>query len=326
MSSLRVPIGFWAFDTLGFPYKKGAQAYLDKAIGWARTHGLKVWVDHHGVPGSQNGFDNSGHNGSVKWQDAPNYQNSINILVTMAKKYGSKEYADVVAGIELVNEPISWTLSNGEGNNFDKMQTWTKQAYAAVKNVTTNPELRIIMHDAFATPFAWTKVGSAINGKATMQTAPFAMDTHLYQNQEASDSTLTNAQHITKACNYSSSSLLPQSSSQNLPVYVGEFSLATNICVYPNGTTAGGYTCDVSGCQCTVNVDPSQYESYTTSAVRQFAEAQLLTFQKSAQGFFLWAYKAPGGWGLTNAMAAKTLPNPINDRGQYMYPNVCNGQ
>ncbi|KAL9097739.1 MAG: hypothetical protein Q9165_000065 [Trypethelium subeluteriae] len=325
-NAMRIPIGFWAFETLGSPYKMGAQIYLDKAIEWARTHGLKVWVDHHGVPGSQNGFENSGHNGSVEWQNAPNYQNSIDVLVTMAKKYGSIDYADVVNGIELVNEPISWKLSNGEGNDLDKMQAWTKQAYTAVKNVTSNPDLRIIMHDAFAKPFVWTELGAAINGKVTLQTSPFAIDTHLYQDQVASDSTLTNAQHIAKACNYSSSNLLPQNSTQNLPVYVGEFSLAIKICVNPDGTTTAGSTCSTSGCQCASSHSPSQYKSYTKAAIRQFAEAQLLTYEKSAQGFFIWAYKAPGGWGLVNAMAAETLPNPINDLSNYQYPNICQDQ
>jgi len=34
---------------------KGAEAHLDNAIGWARKNGMKVWVDLHGAPGSQNG-------------------------------------------------------------------------------------------------------------------------------------------------------------------------------------------------------------------------------------------------------------------------------
>ena len=56
---LRIPIGYWSYDNAGTPYVKGADAYLEKAIGWARNAGLKVLVDCHGSPGSQNGFDNS---------------------------------------------------------------------------------------------------------------------------------------------------------------------------------------------------------------------------------------------------------------------------
>ena len=55
--SLRIPVGYWAFENFadGTPYVKGSEEYLDKAIGWARTHGMKVWVDLHGAPGSQHG-------------------------------------------------------------------------------------------------------------------------------------------------------------------------------------------------------------------------------------------------------------------------------
>ena len=36
-------------------YFQGQQPYLTKAIGWAQAHGIKVIVDLHGAPGSQNG-------------------------------------------------------------------------------------------------------------------------------------------------------------------------------------------------------------------------------------------------------------------------------
>ena len=54
---LRIPVGYWAFGNFaeGTPYVKGAEAHLDNAIGWARKNGMKVWVDLHGAPGSQNG-------------------------------------------------------------------------------------------------------------------------------------------------------------------------------------------------------------------------------------------------------------------------------
>ena len=106
-NTLRIPIGYWAYDdpaTSGVPYKPGADAYLEKAIGWAREAGMKVMVDCHGSPGSQNGQDHSGHSGPVEWQQGNNLQKSIDLLTVMAKKYGSQEYADVVFGLEIVSE------------------------------------------------------------------------------------------------------------------------------------------------------------------------------------------------------------------------------
>ncbi len=56
LNHVRLPIGYWAFDVgPGEPYISGQLPYLQKAVGWARNHGLKVIVDLHGAPGSQNG-------------------------------------------------------------------------------------------------------------------------------------------------------------------------------------------------------------------------------------------------------------------------------
>lgn len=56
LNHVRIPIGYWAFEVgPGEPYIQGQLPYLTEAIGWAGLHGLKVIVDLHGVPGSQNG-------------------------------------------------------------------------------------------------------------------------------------------------------------------------------------------------------------------------------------------------------------------------------
>jgi glucan 1,3-beta-glucosidase len=68
LNHVRIPIGFWAYDVSGGePYIQGQAEYLDRAIGWARNHGLKVLIDVHGAPGSQNGYDNSGRRGDAQW-------------------------------------------------------------------------------------------------------------------------------------------------------------------------------------------------------------------------------------------------------------------
>jgi hypothetical protein len=58
LNHVRIPIGYWAYDIgPGEPYISGQQNYLLKAIAWASTYNLKVIVDLHGVPGSQNGYE-----------------------------------------------------------------------------------------------------------------------------------------------------------------------------------------------------------------------------------------------------------------------------
>ena len=56
LTHVRIPIGYWAFEVgPGEPYISGQLPYLQNAIGWAANHNLKVIVDLHGAPGSQNG-------------------------------------------------------------------------------------------------------------------------------------------------------------------------------------------------------------------------------------------------------------------------------
>lgn len=58
LNHVRIPIGWWALDKDGTePYPQGQYPYLFKAVEWAKKHGLKVMIDLHGAPGSQNGFD-----------------------------------------------------------------------------------------------------------------------------------------------------------------------------------------------------------------------------------------------------------------------------
>lgn len=40
----------------GEPYIQGQAEYLEKAVEWARKYDIKVMIDLHGAPGSQNGF------------------------------------------------------------------------------------------------------------------------------------------------------------------------------------------------------------------------------------------------------------------------------
>ncbi|KAK4550580.1 hypothetical protein LTR36_000159 [Oleoguttula mirabilis] len=314
INALRIPIGYWAYDNSSSPYISGADAYMEKAIGWARKYGMKVLVDCHGSPGSQNGFDNSGREGDVSWQTSSNLEKSIDVLKIMAAKYGALEYADVVFGLELVNEPISWSP-----NNFTLSKQWAQQAYTAVKAQATNPDLMVIMHDGFMGPSSWAKTAGLVNGNATNANAKFAVDIHLYQNQVAADSLLNQAQHITKACNWTQSELLPTSAS--LPVYVGEFSAATNICVNPDGTTLAGSTCTVSGCQCANTVAIANWNQPLINATRQFLEAQLDAFEHSSRGWFMWSYKGSGAWGMTNAIQYGLLGAKVTDR---LFPNQCN--
>lgn len=49
LNHVRIPIGYWSVAPVeGDPYVQGALEYLDQAIGWAGSVGLKVMIDLHG--------------------------------------------------------------------------------------------------------------------------------------------------------------------------------------------------------------------------------------------------------------------------------------
>lgn len=69
LNLVRIPVPFFIFgDVPGHP---GCVEYLDRAFDWAERAGLKVLIDLHTVPGSQNGFDNGGLTGVVRWHTTP---------------------------------------------------------------------------------------------------------------------------------------------------------------------------------------------------------------------------------------------------------------
>lgn len=261
---------------------------------------MKVWIDCHGLPGSQNGFDNSGHAGSVEWQLKDNLARSISVLKTMAQKYGALEYQGTVVGLELVNEPISWGV-----NNIDVTREFALEAYRTTKAQATNPNLMIIMHDAFKGPTYWNDLPASVYSNGHL-----GIDTHLYQVFVESDSTLTQQQHIQKVCGWSADL---RRSNAVMPTFVGEWSPTTNICVNPDGSTSPGLSCSISGCQCQ-NADLNAWNSDMVEQVRRYVEAQLDTYESSTSGYFMWSYKAPEAWGFRNGIEKGFIPNPVTSR------------
>lgn len=58
LNHVRIPIGHWSLNKNSTePYPVGAYPYLKKAVAWCQKYGLKVVLDLHGAPGSQNGYD-----------------------------------------------------------------------------------------------------------------------------------------------------------------------------------------------------------------------------------------------------------------------------
>lgn len=172
---VRIPIGFWAYDTFGYPYISGAAPYMDAAIDWARKTGLKVLIDLHGAPKSQNGYDNSGQRlATPGWGDDQSVEQTHEVLKTIADKYAQPAYTDVVVGIELLNEP------NGNVLNMDTVKQFFRDGYGEVRypNQGTSPsEAVVVFHDAFQAPSSYNGFLTPSDNNAQY----VAIDHHEYQ-------------------------------------------------------------------------------------------------------------------------------------------------
>lgn len=128
---------------------------MDLAIEWARQTGLKVWIDLHGAPLSQNGFDNSGHRilspSKPGWQQGDSISQTLQVLNNITQKYAQEAYQDVVVGIELLNEPANWEL------DFEKLEQFYRDGYGQVR-AAGNGNSVVVLHDAFLQPDNWNNI------------------------------------------------------------------------------------------------------------------------------------------------------------------------
>ena len=86
-----------------------ARRYILRVLGWARKYGLRVNLDLHTVPGSQNGYNHSGRFGSINWMKTimglANAERSLDYIRDFAEFISQPEWRDVVPMFGIVNEP-----------------------------------------------------------------------------------------------------------------------------------------------------------------------------------------------------------------------------
>ena len=87
----------------------GLDRYALKAIKWARKYGLRINLDLHATPGTQNTWDHSGRRGTVGWLNGPmgyaNAQRSLDYIRIIAQFISQPQYKDVVTMFCILNEP-----------------------------------------------------------------------------------------------------------------------------------------------------------------------------------------------------------------------------
>ncbi|KAH0585523.1 hypothetical protein H2248_008758 [Termitomyces sp. 'cryptogamus'] len=321
LNHVRLPIGYWAFDVSGGePFVQGQLPYLDKAVSWARKYGIKVIIDLHGAPGSQNGFDNSGQKTSnPSWyRSQSNVDRTNAIIKRIANTY--KDRSNVVTAIAALNEPF--------GPLGDQMLSVLKQywydSYSNIRYPYSNSKKQsntyLMISDAFRGLDYWRGFMRPPNYEGVI------MDIHKYQIFSTAEVQRSKSEHIAVACAEGAS--LASFSPSNLFTVVGEWAPAATDCAkYLNGRGVGSrYDGTFPGStrvgSCTgLTGKASTFSAEYKTFLRQYWEAQTRAYERGI-GWIQWTWKAEiaDEWSYQAGLANGWIPqNPISRA----YPNIC---
>ncbi|KIO29181.1 glycoside hydrolase family 5 protein [Tulasnella calospora MUT 4182] len=284
---VRIPIAFWAIETWdGEPFLEGVSwKYFLKGVQWARKYGIRINLDFHAVPGSQNGWNHSGRLGDPNFlhgvMGLANADRTLDYIRTFIQFISQPEYKDVIPMFGVVNEPFTPTIGAYPMNSF------YIQVHDLVRDITgrgagNGPMLSL--HEGFQ--------GTAYWAGAFPGADRFALDLHPYFafGGQTNDALETQA---LRAC----TTWVPNTNgtfSKFGFTAAGEFSNAINDCgQYVNGVGLGtryegtfdGVTA-VTG-DCKTWTDYESWTQDTKDGVKLFAMASM----DALVHWFFWTWK-----------------------------------
>ncbi|QDS75863.1 hypothetical protein FKW77_001658 [Venturia effusa] len=312
LDHVRIPYSYWAVKHYdNDPYLFGVSwRYLLRGIEWARKNGLRVKLDLHAVPGSQNGWNHSGRSGKAHWLNGTddgelNGQRSLDIHNMLSKFFAQDRYKNVVVFYGLVNEP-SMDIKH------QHLIDWTKKAFDIVKGNGVNAVQ--IFSEGMRGFQAW-------NGKMTGYGDSLAMDVHEYTLFDPYTLAFKHAERVAFACD----ALRSQIAAASNPAMVGEWSQADTDCTkWLNGVGSGARwngtfygslapACPTKDTKCScdkANADPSTFTSDYKNFLQHWAEAQMYAYEKSSWGWFYWTWKTEDAplWSYQAALEGGFMP------------------
>ncbi|WFD43801.1 hypothetical protein MPSI1_002465 [Malassezia psittaci] len=156
INMIRIPIGYWPFlstSQTNEPYVNASQLdYLSVALNWAWQRKMYVLVDLHGLPGSQNGDQSSGHNMSlsstgnndVPWFTTANQDLSKTAVTNMLNWLSNHPARSVISGVTTVNEPQTNAGNTTRVSILKSFYTWSI-------NAASKFNMPVILHHGFVT-------------------------------------------------------------------------------------------------------------------------------------------------------------------------------
>ncbi|KAI9266604.1 glycoside hydrolase superfamily [Phascolomyces articulosus] len=295
---VRIPMGHWAIQVVeDEPYVPHLSwEYLLRAIQWARKYGLRVMVELHTAPGSQNGWNHSGRYGQIGFLNGThgdeNANRTIKIIETMVEFFNKSEWRDVVPIFGVLNEPAIFHIET------KRVQGWYQKSHDAIRNITgDNGGPYLTYHDGFIGLDSWNGFFDQKHYKRVF------LETHMYLMFDDNIVSLPREEQARFPC-HGWRKILKDSMKSAAPTMVGEFSVATNDCgKYLNGVGLGTryektlhressvkqLLCPT--CTCERVEDWKNWDKNYRQFLHSFMEHQINSFEASSIGWFFWTYK-----------------------------------
>jgi glucan 1,3-beta-glucosidase len=326
---VRISYSYWAVTTYdGDPYvPKISWRYLLRGIEWARQNGLRVNLDLHGLPGSQNGWNHSGRQGVVGWLNGTdgdlNAQRSLDLHDQLSQFFAQDRYKNLVTMYGLVNEPRMVDL------NTENVLNWYGKAIDLIRK--NGIKAVLVFGDGFMGLDKWQ--GKLQNYDNLL------LDVHQYVIFNINQLALKHSDKISFACQGWTQQTLRSSNKATGfgPTMCGEWSQADTDCAeYLNnvgwgtrweGTfNTGNASTEVLSpmcptknnptCSCSnANADPSTYSDAYKQWLLYFAQAQMQSFEQG-WGWFYWTWitEKSTQWSWKLGLAAGILPKLAYER------------
>ncbi|PKS11520.1 hypothetical protein jhhlp_003285 [Lomentospora prolificans] len=328
LDHVRIPFSYWAVEVYDDdPYvHRTSWRYLLRAIEWARKYGLRINLDLHGLPGSQNGWNHSGRLGTIGWLNGPdgdkNAQRSLDVHDKLSKFFAQDRYKNIITFYGLANEPKMTALDP------DAVISWTSEAYKTVRD--NGVDAIVVFGDGFMGLSKWKGKLSGLSD--------LALDVHQYVIFNKNQIVYTHKEKVEYACDgWTKQAVESMDTSTGFgPTLFAEWSQADTDCAKHltnvgwgnrwEGTFDAGDSdesvltprCPTEDeqCSCTfANADPGSYSDEYKKFLKMFAEAQMHSFEKG-WGWWYWTWKTDSAtqWSYKAGLDAGILPSKAYER------------
>ncbi|KAH7271307.1 hypothetical protein FSOLCH5_004177 [Fusarium solani] len=328
LDHVRIGFNYWAVQVYdGDPYVfRTSWRYLLRAIEWCRKYGLRVNLDLHGIPGSQNGWNHSGRWGNIGWLNGKNgdenAKRALEIHDRLSKFFAQDRYKNIISHYGLVNEPRMTFLETSE------VIQWTEDAYKLVRK--NGVKALVVFGDGFMGLDNWQGLMTGYDD--------MILDVHQYVIFNENQIDFTHKEKVEYACKgwTEQAERSMDTTTGYGPTMFAEWSQADTDCAkfltgvgwgnrwegtYDTGSSNTSILtprCPTKDKKCScdqANAAPDKWSDEYKKFLKMFAEAQMHSFEKG-WGWFYWTWKTENNyqWSYEAGLKAGVLPEKPWDR------------